>query len=629
MAITIPLRSGMERFLRHLPHLVLDFILIYVSYAIALVLRFDGNVPYAYAQGLIISLPLIGGLHLLVNGIFGLHRRMWKYASLQDFISLVQACILSAVVIVLVLAVFFVHMRPLPIGVILIGEVLVLLMLGSARVFPRMKSRLPLPGPGLDSKSRVLIVGGGNAGELLAREFLQHQDWKYRPICFVDDDPKKHGMRVHGIPVLGDRHCIPELVAKYAIDEIAIAIPSASGSVIRELATICQTTSAKIQIVPGLPELMEGKVHQVTLRELNLDDLLGRPPVVIDSRSCSQILAGANVLVTGAAGSIGSELCRQLLRFSPACLVLVDNNESGLHDLGLELNAKRSSCFIHTRIADVSNWTSVSGVFEAVKPQVVFHAAAYKHVPLMQQHVCEAVRVNALGTRNVCLAAEDAGVEKFVFVSTDKAVNPTNVMGETKRVGELLILSSVGRSRTTYCAVRFGNVVGSRGSVIPTFWRQIEMGGPVTVTHPDITRFFMSIPEAVSLIIQAAAFARSGDIFLLDMGDEIRILDLAHKMIRLKGLRPGRDVEVRVTGLRPGEKLREELFSGDETLTETAHPKILRVRSNCLYTTEELLREIAELALYAEARDEKAAMAKLTQIVCSHSVAAARERQPV
>jgi len=627
MNIGKPLRLGQDRLLRHLPVMLLDVVLIFVAYALALVLRFDGNVPTTYSRSLLVTLPLVSGLHLLVNGLFGLHRRMWKYASLQDLISLVQACALSAAVIILSCFVFFSSFHPLPTGVIVIAEVLVLFTLGSARIFPRLRARLPLPGPAIENRARVLIVGSGNAGELLAREFLRHQDWRYLPVCFVDDDPAKHGMRIHGIPVLGDRHRIPELVTQYDIDEIAIAIPSAPGSVVRELATICQATSAKIQIVPGLLELMEGRVHEITLRELNLDDLLGRPSVVIDSLSCSQSLAGARVLVTGAAGSIGSELSRQLLRFSPAELVLVDNNESGLHDLGLELGGRRSSSTIHTCIADISNGPSVRAIFRDHHPQIVFHAAAYKHVPLMQQHVCEAVRVNVIGTRNLCLAAEEVGVGKFVFVSTDKAVNPQNVMGMTKRIGELIILSMAAQGDTAFCAVRFGNVVGSRGSVIPTFWRQIEMGGPVTVTHPEITRFFMTIPEAVTLVIQAAAFARAGDIFLLDMGDEIRILDLAHKMIRLKGLRPGRDIEVRISGLRPGEKLREELLAADEAVSKTQHPKIQRVQSKCAYDRETLLREIDELALYAEAYDAQAALAALTRLTRVPSPQA--NRQPV
>jgi FlaA1/EpsC-like NDP-sugar epimerase len=400
-------------------------------------------------------------------------------------------------------------------------------------------------------------------------------------------------MRIHRLPVAGSTDDLSRLVRRYGVDLVALAVSSASGSTIRRLVTACQNMDVPVRVVPGLPEVVRDRSAVGQLRELTVEDLLGREPVDIDFSLCRDSLQDRVILITGAAGSIGSELARQIAAFGPAALHLLDNNESGLHDLQQELLAEDANVAIRIWIADVSDVSRVNHVFELAGPQVVFHAAAYKHVHLMEEFPEEAFRVNVLGTYNICRAAGVYRAEKMVFISTDKAVNPSSVMGATKRIGELLILAMAGQSATVYGAVRFGNVIGSRGSAIPTFWSQIARGGPVTVTDPEVMRYFLTIPEAVSLVIQAAAFAESGQIYMLDMGEEVRILDLAEKMIRMRGLVPGEEIEIVFTGLRPGEKLHEELSGDGERVLPTRHPKVRLTESRRLQESERFLSTVA------------------------------------
>jgi FlaA1/EpsC-like NDP-sugar epimerase len=396
-------------------------------------------------------------------------------------------------------------------------------------------------------------------------------------VCFVDDDPGNTGLRVHGIPIRGTRTDIPELVKEENIDVIAIAMPSASGEAIRELISICQQTDARILTVPGVPELLQpGGQDRQLLREMTVMDLLGREAVEIDLDACAGYVAGRTVLVTGAAGSIGSELVRQLLHLCPSRLLMLDNNETGLYDLNLDLSPGRGETELVSIVANVAIAEKIEDVFEQYRPRVVFHAAAYKHVPLMEEHPDQAFAVNVLGTRNVCTMAARVGTERLVLISTDKAVNPNNVMGLSKRLAELIVMSFAAQGHR-FCAVRFGNVLGSRGSVVPTFLRQIERGGPLQITHPDVKRFFMTVSEAVSLVIQSGAFADSGSVYLLEMGAEMRIADLAENMVRLKGLRVGKDIDIVFTGLRPGEKMSEELSSTVESVDPTDHRHVRRV----------------------------------------------------
>jgi FlaA1/EpsC-like NDP-sugar epimerase len=418
-----------------------------------------------------------------------------------------------------------------------------------------------------------LIIGAGESGQFLARQLQTHsQRHRYELVGFVDDDPAKLGLRLHGVSILGDRQAILQLVAERKVGLIIITIHNIPGSTLREILSICLNSQAQVKIQPDFLKLMDNPKEALPLRDITPTDLLGRQPHQIDETACRELIWGKVILVTGAAGSIGSELCHQLLNFQPRQLLMLDNNETGLHNLTIscrhsplaDLEAEeRPATEIKSIIADITNASKLEQIFKTYRPQIIFHAAAYKHVPLMEQQPDEAVRVNVLGTKIVSKLAARYAAECFVFISTDKAINPSSIMGATKRLGEMMIMNGVPGS-TLFTAVRFGNVLGSRGSVVPTFTRQIELGGPVTVTHPEMTRYFMSVSEAASLVIQAATLTEGKDIFMLDMGQRIRIADLAHKMIRLRGLRPGQDIAIEYTGIRPGEKLYEEFLAPDE-----------------------------------------------------------------
>jgi FlaA1/EpsC-like NDP-sugar epimerase len=450
----------------------------------------------------------------------------------------------------------------------------------------------------------VLIMGAGDAGAMIVRELKNNPHLGLEPVGFLDDDLGKHDVRIHGIPVLGDRQAIPEMIAALRVKLVIIAMPTASGKTIREIIAVCGKAGVETRIVPGLYELLDGAVSVQQLREVQIEDLLRRAPVQIDAAQVATLVHGKRVLVTGAGGSIGSELCRQIARLDPAELVLLGHGENSIFDIhnelkGLEVGrwklesesrAGRSTIVeagahmisslqpptsvLHPIIADIREADRLHAVLEQYRPEVVFHAAAHKHVPLMESNEVEAVTNNVLGTRNLVRAAMQAGVTHFVLISTDKAVNPSSVMGTTKRLAELIVQQAARQSGQVFAAVRFGNVLNSRGSVIPFFRKQIAAGGPVTVTHPEMRRYFMTIPEAVQLVLQAAALGHGGEVFVLDMGEPVYIKDLACDLIRLSGLEPGHDIDVVFTGLRPGEKLSEELFSDREAYTRTQHQKV-------------------------------------------------------
>jgi FlaA1/EpsC-like NDP-sugar epimerase len=582
-------RSALARGARLAFNLTLDAAVVFACYLGALLLRFDGRVPSISINAFHTTAPLIILCYLACNYLFGIYRVAWQYGGLADIFSLAQSSGLATLILFLID--WAQLKRDVPLSVMVVGGVLTFVVSSFFKLSPRLFARrwwIESDGP----TKRLLIVGAGNTGQLVAREFLQHRIWGYRPVCFVDDDPAKRRVRIHRLPVAGGTDDIERVAREYNVDLAALAIPSASGATVRRLVTACQALNLPVRVVPGLPEMVRDRASVGHLRELTVEDLLGREPVDIDFSLCRASLQDRGILITGAAGSIGSELARQVVAFGPSSLHLLDNNESGLHDLQQELLAEQPNCALRIWIADVSDSARLHHVFEAAAPQVVFHAAAYKHVHLMEEFPEEAFRVNVVGTSNICHAADLYRAEKVVFISTDKAVNPSSIMGATKRIGELLMLAMSARSATTYCAVRFGNVIGSRGSAIPTFWGQIARGGPVTITDPEVTRYFLTIPEAVSLVIQAAAFARTGQIYMLDMGDEVRILDLAEKMIRMRGLIPREEIEIVFTGLRPGEKLREELASLDERISPTLHPKVLLTESDPVENPERLLSAI-------------------------------------
>ncbi len=622
-----------------LPLVLLDAAAVVVSFGLALAFRFDGEIPTSDVQFLMLALPAIVAIFILCNLAFGLYRYVWRYTSATEVLTIGAASIAS-MLFILGASMLWPAQRPVPISVAGVGSVFACGMFIVARYRERLLTGLMgrlQRIVGSPQRQRVLIVGAGEAGNIIARQFKTSAALPgYELAGFVDDDLKKFYLRLHGSQVLGDRHAIPEIVADRGVSLVIIAIHKIGGTNLRELLSLCLATGARVKILPDFLGTIENSNGVLPLRDISAEDLLGRELCSVDKAACAHIIAGEVVMVTGAAGSIGSELCRQVLALKPRTLLMLDNNETGLHDLLISLQISDSSQVLPI-VADVTNQTRLEAVFAHYQPQVVFHVAAYKHVPMMEHHPDEAVRVNVLGTAIVSDLAVRHGVERFVFISTDKAVNPSSIMGATKRVGELLMLanaeqSRAGLRRTLFTAVRFGNVLGSRGSVVPTFVRQIEQGGPLTITHPDMTRFFISISEAVSLVIQAATMTEGGDIFMLDMGQPIRIEDLAHKMIRLRGLRPGQDIAITYSGVRPGEKLHEQLISSDETQLPTIHPKLFRIRSQSFTATHQLsglVADLVELAVEQRAEDLVEALWRLVRTDMLPETAGSRPSLPI
>ncbi len=505
---------------------------------------------------------------------FGLYRGMWRFASMPDLLRILRA-VPAGVVVSFLLLLLWTRLQDIPRSVPLFYTILLLGLLGGPRFFYRWLKDTrgqAVSGP------RVLIVGAGRAAEALVRDLLRDARDDYRIVGFVDDDRGKWGREIHGIRVLGACARLPELVERLSVDWLILAIPSANAVQMRRLVALGDEAGVPMRTVPKIDDLMSGRVSVNELREIAIEDLLGREPVSLDWDAIRGGLSGKRVLVTGAGGSIGSELCRQLARLGPAQLILAENSEFNLYAIEMELARDFPALELGIHLCDVRLEEAVACLFGRYRPELVFHAAAYKHVPLLEHQVKEAVRNNVLGTRVVAEAADRHGCGKFVLISIDKAVNPTNVMGTTKRVAELFCQNLNDRSDTAFITVRFGNVLDSAGSVAPLFRQQIEAGGPVTVTHPEIERYFMTIPEASQLIMLAAVIGQGGEIFVLDMGEPVKISYLAEQMIRLAGKEPGEEVEIVYTGLRPGEKLFEELFHEQEALTATGHEKILLAR---------------------------------------------------
>jgi len=594
--------------LRRLPAIGTDAAIVLGSYALALALRFDGSVPGESWAWFSWAVPIIALGYIFANTVFGVYRTAWQYGGTLDAVYLGLA--VSLVTVVAFGVNLMLEHRPIPLSVNLISGAFIFLFMGLVKLSPRLMDSggLPFVGWTGEGAQRVLIVGAGNTGQLLAREMRQNREWNHRPVCFVDDDPRKKGMRIHGVPVMGTRREIPTLVEKMGVDLVALAIPSAHATTIEEILALCEATKVRVRIVPGVPEIVSGRARVGELREVTTDDLVARDPVEVDLEACRQALHGRSVLITGAAGSIGSELARRVLDFGPSAVHLLDASEGGLHELRLRLMQLNQECQVRPWLGSIADRSKVSHVFAAARPQVVFHCAAYKHVPLMEEHPDQAFQVNVLGTLHVFQAAQRCGAEKVVFLSSHTAVDPSSVMGASKRVGELMV-RTMGRSgKTALAAIRLTNVIDSRGGVVSIFARQIQRGGPLSVTHPEVARYFLTLHEVATLIIQVAAQARGGEIFILDVGDEIRIVELAERMIRSQGMEPGRDVEIVYTGLRPGEKLRENLAAPDEVLLSTGHSKVFEVQGGGTLSSVELLAEIGALdAHLPESGEEMAA----------------------
>ncbi|AHF05282.1 multidrug MFS transporter [Marichromatium purpuratum 984] len=582
-----------------------DLITIPAAWLLAYWLRFNlGEIPPEFLAGALQALPWV----MLVQGSvywgFGLYRGVWRFASLPDLIRILKAVVVGSL---LVIATLFIVNRslalPRSVPVIYLGLQLALLA-GPRLLYRWLKDRkLDLSGG-----QRVLIVGAGRAGEMLVRDMLRDPRRAYVPIGFLDDKLRRQGSEVHGVPVLGSTTALPALAARHDVELVLLAVPSAGARQMRRLVALCERAGVAFRTVPELASLMRGEVSIGQLRPVSIEDLLGRDPVRLDWDGICAGLSGRAILITGAGGSIGSELVRQLAGAAPERLILVDSCEYNLYRIELELRERHPGLAFSRHLLDVTDATAIDALFAAERPAIVFHAAAYKHVPMLEDQVGVAVRNNVGGTRVVAEAAVAHACERFVLISTDKAVHPANVMGATKRLAEALCQRLDRAEGCRFITVRFGNVLGSAGSVVPLFRRQLERGGPLTVTHPEIERFFMTIPEACQLIMQAAAIGAGGEIFVLDMGEPIRIAYLAEQMIRLAGREPGVDVAIEYVGLRPGEKLYEELFYDGEDLVETAHPKIRAARGAGVALDPDRL---AALCRSATAGDERTARALL------------------
>lgn len=552
---------------RDIPLGILDLVIVIVAYLVPLVLRFDGSVPDRYWENFRVVLPLLAVLHLTSNYALGLYGQMWRYASVQEARRVVLAGAVAGLLIVPAGMYLGGSVRILPISVLALGATLSLIGFGAVRFQSRLfafRRRTLNP-----DRTRLLLVGAGDAGEMVLRDIIRNGSLDLEPVGFVDDDPKKLGLSVHGVRVLGTRAAIPSLVRSLSVDQVLLAVPSATGDLVRSIAAVCEEAEVSLRVLPSVRELVGGHISVKDIRDLRIEDLLGRGVVETDMDSVAAIIRGRRVLITGAGGSIGSEIARQVALLEPAELVLLDHDETLLHDALGSLETPAVPV-----LADVRDRGRILNVLLEHRPHLVFHAAALKHVDVLENHPQEAVFTNLIGTANVADAAMSAGVKRFVLISTDKAVKPVSVMGASKWFAEQIV-RSLQESECVFCAVRFGNVLGSRGSVVPTFLSQIARGGPVTVTDPDMTRYFMSAGEAVQLVLQAAAMARGDEVFTLDMGDPVNILDLARNVIRLSGRLPERDVRIAVVGPRPGEKLSEDVVHPAENPVPSAHSAII------------------------------------------------------
>jgi FlaA1/EpsC-like NDP-sugar epimerase len=565
---------------RHrLPQLVADAAIVAAAWFLAFQLRFDPSIPVYYDRYLDAEIVgLLIAIKLSVFALFGFYNRWWRYVSTRDMWGAARGVTAASLVAFLVFAFFDVHVASVPRTVWVLDWLLCLAFVAASRMLARTIIERPQTSSLVARGKEVIVVGAGDAAQLMVKEMLRSPAIGYTPIGLVDDDPRKKNMRLHGIRVLGTSDELQRILHDRRPDELLIAIPSASGELRRRIVEVASEAGVPVKTLPGLHELIAGdEALTRQIRPVQVEDLLGREPVETDVAAISSYLEGKTVLVTGAGGSIGSELCRQIARAEPARIVMVEQGESALFDIERELVDERDFVAGVPVLADVRNRKRLHDVFDRYRPDVVFHAAAYKHVPLMEANPLVSVANNVLGTRNVADAAIAHGVERFVLISTDKALNPYSVYGQTKTLCEWIVGSHGERDEvaTKFVAVRFGNVLNSAGSVIPLFRRQIERGGPVTVTDPEMTRFFMTIPEAVALVVQAGAIGGRGRIYVLEMGEPIRILDLARNMIRLSGKEPEVDVAITFIGARPGEKTHEELFAAGERWEPTTHPSIV------------------------------------------------------
>ena len=625
-----------------LPRMILlmlcDALCIAVVSYLGLLIRFDffpDAIPSSFFHSALVYLPVYIVVTIGVFQLFHLYSYMWSLASIHEVFVIIAACVLATILQVVGMSVLNL---PIHRSYYLLCSMGLIVFSGLIRYSYRIqKTFRPVSSGNLDEPIRVMIVGAGEAGLAILKETEDSNKSRGKVVCLIDDSTNKKGLQIRGIPVVGNRYDIPNAVKDYMVEQIFVALPTAVPKERKEIIEICQSTNAQIKVLPGIFQLLNGEVTASKMRDVEIDDLLGRDPITINQTEIFEMISGKTILVTGGGGSIGSELCRQIAQHAPNRLIVFDIYENNVYDLQQELIKELPNLNADYLIGSVRNEHRLDRVFETYRPDVVFHAAAHKHVPLMEMSPNEAIKNNVFGTYNTARMADKYGTDTFVLISTDKAVNPTNIMGASKRLCEMIIQMMSRHSKTKFVAVRFGNVLGSNGSVVQLFKKQIAQGGPLTVTHPDIIRYFMTIPEAVQLVLQAGAYARGGEIFILDMGEPVKIMDLAKNMIRLSGYTPDEDIKIKITGLRPGEKLFEEMLMKEEGLQDTANNKI-HIGKPILFDDKEFVRNLEELKKTAEmdSEDIKKQVAKMVPtyhpekaLVTSENVQPSVSAQPV
>lgn len=605
------------RFYSRTTQVIIDSVICAIAFSLAYLLRFDGLPPERYTDQWLVLLPYVVTGSIVVFGVSGVYQFIWRYVSTREMLILAATQVVSGAGLAALRMSLGSTFRTLeiPLGIIVLYPCLSFLGTGGIRVLRRLiaEQQVALRQRPASAEKRVLLVGAGQAGALAAKELSVRHDVGLRVQGFVDDDRAKLGRVISGVKVLGTSEDLARLVHQYRVDQIIVTMATVRRRDLRRIVQTCEQIGVPVKIMPGLYEILSGRVRVSTFRDVQIEDLLGRDVVQFDceDQEVRRWFTGKRILITGAGGSIGSELCRQLLRLDPAQVLMLEKDENSLFEIDHELKRQSSAAILTPLITDIRHEARLRRVFEQHRPQVIFHAAAHKHVPLMELNPSEAILNNVFGTRLLVDLADEYGVETFVMISTDKAVNPTNVMGASKRLAEMIVQAKAATSPTRYSCVRFGNVLGSRGSVVPLFQKQIAAGGPVTVTHPEVTRYFMTIPEAAHLVIKAGSIGEHGDIFVLDMGEPIRIVDLAKDMIRLSGLKPDEDISIEFIGLRPGEKLFEELLIGTEGLGVTRYQKIFIAPPTPVDITQ-MQQVLARLKVAAE-RDDHAAIAHVLE----------------
>jgi FlaA1/EpsC-like NDP-sugar epimerase len=593
-----------------------DAILLALAFYLSFSIRFEGSIPDIHFRQFLICLPLFVGLKIITFYLFQMHRVTWSYVGFYELLKIFKVLTLCSLILsslILFLA-YEGSLRGFPRSIFLIDYALSLIFIGGFKISKRVYlhgKKYPLT-----KQKKTLIIGAGNAGEQIVRDMRRTKDSPYLPVAFVDDDPVKKKVFIHGIKVAGNREEIPKIVKDLEIEVAVLAMPSVPSKEIRDIVSYLHKAGIdEIRIIPGTKEIMSRNISILDIKKIDLKDLLSREPIEIEYSQVRNSLKGKRILVTGAGGSIGAELARQIAQFDPELLVLLDFDETELFHMSQEIKENHSGLPVLPVLGDIVNKDKMAAVFNQVTPHLVFHAAAYKHVPVIEDFPEEAIRVNILGTKILGDLSQHYGVEKFIFISTDKAVNPTSVMGASKRVAEMVVTDLNHQEKTQFVAVRFGNVLGSRGSVIPIFQEQIKKGGPVTVTHPEMRRYFMTIPEAVLLVLQAGSMGKGGEVLVLDMGEQVKIYDVACELIRLSGLEPHKDIPIIFTGIRPGEKLFEEVLTAEEGIEPTIHRKIFKAKIKRSSSEEVLNEKIDKLKNFAQTQDRAAILRTLQEIV--------------